>query len=149
MLAKTACAIPRKEQPCAGHAMLFTAELCPDTAEQCPNTFTSCARPFSCSSPLPHVMRFALAHSMFLQRLVFFNSFWIKWKGLLLKVIRCLQQCNGKTERYVFFEHIDIFLAQYYEISKEMLIELSNESGIWHVQITRTFQFSHDIAANI
>ena len=60
------------------YPMLFTAEPCPNMAEQCLNTFTSCARLYSCSSPLPHVMRFALAHSMFLHRLVFFNSFWIK-----------------------------------------------------------------------
>ena len=50
--------------------------------------------------------------------------------------------------------HTFIFLSQYYEISKEMLIELSNDSGIlklWirHVQITRTFQFSDNLAANI
>ena len=58
--------------PCTGYAMLFTAEPFPNTEEQCPDTFTSCARPFSCSSPLLHVMRFVLAHSIVLQRLVFF-----------------------------------------------------------------------------
>ena len=70
--------VPRTERPCAVHAMLYTAEPCSDTAEQCPNNFTWCAWPFSCSSPLSHVMRFALAHSIFLQRLVYFNSFLIK-----------------------------------------------------------------------
>ena len=62
----------------SSHAMdtlcFSTAGPCLDMAEQCQNTFTSCTRPFSCSSPLPHVMRFALTHSMFLQRFVFFFS---------------------------------------------------------------------------
>ena len=66
-------------------------------------------------------------------------------KGFLGKVLMFLQLSNF---------NIHIFLSQYYEISKKILIELSNDSEILrlcsrHVQTTRTFQFSDDLAANI
>ena len=61
------------------------------------------------------------------------------------KVLIFLQLSNFNTH---------IFLSQYYEIPKGMLIEVSNDSGILrlrieHVQLTRTFQFSDDLAPNI